>query len=306
MSTREIDLGESAPLAIEQRAADKGAELARILAPPAPVIALPCRKHVEQAEERRFSRLRLMDESAMHYAHGFTEETSPMRKGTAVHAFLLGQKDRITVYNDGARNEKFAKYREFQAANVGKLILSPSEWEQAQAMRASVEKHPRAMELLEGEQERVIEWTFGGRKCKGTPDAVKDFADHRSVTELKATWCAKPERLKRHARFMHWHAQVAWYSEGLDRTMSYPPLPCTDHYVVAVESKAPYPVTVLHVSPEMIAKGAAAWRIWWEKLENCEQSNHWPGYVEGVEEWEDDAPGSGLSDWEDEENEDAA
>ncbi len=56
----------------------------------------------------------------------------------------------------------------------------------------------------------------------------------------------------------------------------------------------------------MIAKGAQAWRIWWEKLENCEQSNHWPGYTEGVEEWEDEGPRSGLSDWEDEEDEDAA
>lgn len=302
MSVHEFDLGESAPLPVEL---STGAQLARLLAP-APVIPLPKRKAAPLTEPRRFSRLRLMDESAAHYAHGVVEETSPMRKGTATHAFLLGQKDRITVYRDGVRNKKHKKFQEFIAANPGKLILSPTEWDEAQAMRRAVEAHPQAMELLEGEQERRIEWEFGGQKCAGTPDAVRDFADYRRVTELKATWCAKPERLKRHARFMHWHAQVSWYGDGLDRTMNYPPLPCTDHYVVAVESRKPYPVTVLHVSPQLVAKGAGLWRTWWEKLENCEQSNHWPGYVEGVEEWEDEAPSSGLSDWQDEESEDAA
>ena len=302
MSTREIDLGESAPLAIDL-GADRGAQLARLLTPPAPVLVLPCRKHVEQSEPRRFSRLKLMDESPAHYEDGTVEETSPMRKGTALHAFLLGQKHRVVVYK-GRRDPRAAAWQEFQKEHEGKCILIPSEAEPVLAMRASVEKHRRAMELLEGEQERRIEWDFGGKRCAGTPDSVRDYSAHRRVTELKSTLCAKPVRLIKRARWSHWHAQVAWYSEGLDRTMSYPQLPCEEHYVVAVESKKPFNVTTLRVTPEMITKGQKAWRAWWERLEVCEQSNHFPGYSEADIDWVDEEK-SGLSDWEDE-DEDAA
>jgi hypothetical protein len=75
---------------------------------------------------------------------------------------------------------------------------------------------------------------------------------------------------------------------------------------VAVESKKPYPVTVLRVSPKLIARGAQLWRMWWEKLENCEQSGHFPGYVEGVEDWDDEEQSATLGDWEDDEEESAA
>ena len=45
----------------------------------------------------RFSRLKLMGKSAAHYVEGYGEETGPMRKGTALHAFLLGRKEKIAV-----------------------------------------------------------------------------------------------------------------------------------------------------------------------------------------------------------------
>lgn len=287
MSTREIDLGGSEPL-IAELAFDR----VTLRGEPAPVIQLPRR-----AEPVRFSKLKRMDESPAHYLVD-AEETSPMRKGTALHAYLLGQKDRVVVF-DGRRDPRSEKWKEFQQEHKGKCILIQSEADVVQAMRRSVEKHARAMELLEGVQEQRIEWEFSGRRCAGTPDVFRDFSDRRRVVELKSTRSAKPRRLLAQARYSHWHAQVGWYGEGLDRALSVPPLPCTDHYLVAVESVAPFCVTTVHVSPTMIAAGARAWRFWWERLQNCEQSNHWPGYSEADEEWEDDAPDSGDAiDWE--------
>lgn len=281
MSTREIDLGASGPL-IELA---EDAPLARVRPDTAPVIALPRRP-----EPVRFSRLKRMDDSALHYAQGIVEETSPMRKGTALHAFMLGQKDRVCVYRDGVRNDKAEKFQAFKKENPNKHILIPSEEAQVIGMRRSLERHARAMELLEGEQECRIEWDFSGRRCAGTPDVWRDLGDHRRVVELKATRCAKPARLIKHARWSYWHSQVSWYSDGLDRVPELPPLPCTDHYLIAVEMVEPWPVTVLHVTPGMIAAGARQWRSWWEKLRVCEEANHWPAYTEADVEWEDTDP----------------
>src|SRR3569832_448308 len=300
MSTREFDWNDPPRIDL---GGDRGAELARVLAPTAPVLALPRRRGPpDKAEPRRFSRLRLMDESALHYAHGFVEETSPMRKGTALHAYLLGQEHRVVGFEDGKRDLRFAKYQAFLEKHPDKHVLSPGEAEQVFGMRDSIRKNPRAMALLEGQQERRMEWDFGGRKCAGTPDSVFDFPKHRRLTELKATHTTKPARLKVHGHFSHWHAQLSWYSDGLDRTMSYPRLPVEEHYVVAVAMKAPYPVTELSLTPKKIAEGAKIWRRWWEALEVCEQSDHFPAYSEADVEW-DVEEASDPIDWEDDDDE---
>lgn len=230
-----------------------------------------------------------------------------MRKGTALHAYLLGQKDRVVVYEDGARNQRHEKYQAFLADNPGKTILIPSETVDVDGMRRSIERHPEAMRLLDGIQEQLITWTMNGRECQAQPDVVHLKSDHKVVVELKSVFCSEPEILKRHARKMAYHAQVDWYAHGLDQSMTYPPsLPTEEHYVVAVESAPPYPVTILHVCGSMLDKGRRIWRLWFEKALNCEQSGHFPGYVQSILDWEDEEPESDPLDWEDDENDEEA
>ncbi len=248
----------------------------------------------------RFSGLKLMDKSAAHYRAGRIEDKSPMRKGTALHSFLIGDKDRVCVFEEGARNDRHAKYQEFKAANLGKEILIPSEMIDVQGMRRAVEAHPRAMELLEGEREKRIEWTIGDRKCSGTPDVVRCFGDRKRLVELKSSFTTAIEPFKWHARKMAYHAQVDWYSNGIDSSMTYPSgLPTEEHFIVAVEATAPYPVTVFELDEKILLAGRKRWRQWFEALRICEATHHFPAYAQADVLWTDDQEeGDGLE-WSD-------
>jgi PDDEXK-like domain of unknown function (DUF3799) len=219
-----------------------------------------------------------------------------MAKGTALHAFMLGGEERVAVYRDGIRNAKSHKWIDFQAANEGKHIIIPSQLAVVDGMRRSLEAHPRAMELLDdGVQEQRITWDINGRACAGTPDCVKPKGRRKRLVELKTCMSSNPRVFKWHALKQGWFAQVAWYADGLERSLAYEHGPVDEIYVVAVESKPPYPVTVFRVRESMMKRGRETWRQWFQVLMACEQANHWPAYAEGDVDVEDDDD-SGL-DW---------
>lgn len=233
-----------------------------------------------ELEPVRFSRLKLMGKSAAHYLAGFGGETVSMRKGSAVHSFMLGGPEKVAVYT-GRRDARIEAWRDFQAANDGKHILIPSELAAAEGMRASLEAHPRAMDLLSGIQERRIEWTDLGRACAGTPDAVHLLAGGKKVgVELKTSVTSHPERFSWQCRKMSYHAQCAWYKHGLERTLAYPPGAVTEFFVVVVETTVPHPVTVFRLDEESLRMGHKQCRLWLEQLLVCERAGHFPAYTE--------------------------
>lgn len=237
----------------------------------------------------RFSRLSLMRHSAAHYAHGYRGETAEMREGSATHAYLLGQKHRVAVYTEGNRDKRHKKYQDFLAEHPDQLILSPAEMAPVEGMRRAIESHPRALELLGGIQEQRITWEIGGRACAGTPDVVTLLPNGaKRLVELKTSRTAAPGLFLWHAKKLAYHAQLAWYADGLERTMAYAPGRVTEHFIVAVESAPPHPVTVIRVCDSMLAVGRKQWRLWWEQLQNCERTGAFPGYVEGDVDWEDE------------------
>jgi hypothetical protein len=246
-------------------------------------------------EPVRFSRLKLMGKSAAHFAAGFGGETGPMRKGSALHAYLLGGESKVVVYKGGRRDERIAAWREFKAEHAGRHILIPSELHDVEGMRRSIEKHQRAMDLLDdGVQETRITWEIDGRACAGTPDVVKAMRDAAIVTELKTCESSKPEFFLKRAERYGYHAQVDWYGLGVERCRQYSASRVIDSYIVAVESSAPYPVTVIHIGDTMLSRGRGTWRAWWEQLRVCEESRHFPAYVQGDVEWNESPDEYGL------------
>lgn len=244
----------------------------------------------------RFSRLKKMDDSPAHYLAGFGPETDPMAKGTALHAYMLGGAERVVVYEGGARNPNFKKWQEFQAEHEGKHIIIPSQLAVVDGMRRALEAHPRAMELLDdGVQETRITWDHHGRACAGTPDVVLPKNRRKRLVELKTSVTTDPRRFKWHALKQGWFSQVAWYADGLERSVDYEHGPVDEVYIVAVESRAPHAVTVFRVRESMLKRGRETWHIWFDTLLACERSNQWPAYAEGDVDVEDDDD-SGL-DW---------
>jgi hypothetical protein len=253
-------------------------------------------------EPVRHSRLKLFDLSAMHFEHGNDYDSSPMRKGSGLHSLLLGDSTRVRVY-DGRRDPRSKAYQEYLANNPDCEILIASEMKDVNGMRRSIERCPAAMKLLDGAvREERIEWEYQGRACAGTPDVV--HIDKRTgakmLVELKTTRCAKPEKFRWQAHGLGYHSQLAYYAHGLEQTMLYKPGPVTAFKIVAVESKPPYPVVIINVTPQKIRKGRQLWQQWFAALLACEQAQRFPGYADGEVDWDDDQDGDGL-DWGDEE-----
>lgn len=238
-------------------------------------------------EPVRFSKLKRINLSPAHYSAPFTE-TGPMRKGSALHAYMLGGEDKVAVFRDGVRNKKSSKWIDFQAANPGKHILIPSELASVEGMRRSLEskENREALELLDdGVQETRITWTLDGRACAGTPDVVKPKNGRKRLVELKTDQSSAPWHFLYKAEKMAYHGQVDWYSLGLELCTQYEPGPVDEVFVVVVESTAPYPVTVFELDADILADGRRLWREWFDTLLECERVQKFPAYVEGIQKW---------------------
>jgi hypothetical protein len=223
----------------------------------------------------RFSNLKRISQSAAHYRAALETErgdTPAMRLGRLVHAIVLG--GNYVVYDGDRRGNA---WKSFKAENDGTDIVTAKEIDGARRIADSVLSCGLAAELLTGgETERQLTWTWIGRECRGTIDLV----DKRRVVELKTCADAHPDRFQRTALRMGYHAQLAWYRNG--GAIAGLCAASSDCYVVAVETKHPYPVVVHRLAERLLDDGERLCRMWLEQLLNCEHSDYWPGYVDYV------------------------
>jgi len=224
----------------------------------------------------RFSALKNMALSPAHYrwyADHPIKQTKPMLYGDALDSLLFGTKEVLTF--DGASRRTKA-WTIFADENPEAVLLLAPEREQVDGMLASLQANSEAMDWLRGTVQTKIEWEMNGRKCSGTPDA---FTRNR-VAELKSTRSANPDRFQNDGRHRAYHAQLAWYHNGLhelglvDKN--------ADCAIVAVESSPPYPVTIFKLTGRAYDEGTKLWRLWFERLLVCEQSEKWPAYCESI------------------------
>jgi hypothetical protein len=224
-----------------------------------------------------FSALKHMAQSPAHYQQalqGGWYSTMPQRIGAGSHAIMFDQPH--AVYPGKVRRGK--EWEQFKEDNKDAVWLSRSEQVQALALADAVRGHREASELLfcdDSAVEKRIEWNYLGRDCAGTPDVrTKSY-----IVDLKTTKCSHPERFARDATFRSYHAQLAWYLDGVRLSGLGTP---TEAYIVAVESTPPHPVTVLRLTDNAIDQGRRLCRIWMERLLGCERDNRWPGYCESI------------------------
>ena len=224
----------------------------------------------------RFFHLKSMGQSAAHCLHSFRKdelrESLAMRIGSGTHRLMFGQE--VAVYPGKVRRGK--EYDAFKSCNPHALILSAKEKMRAQAIALALKSHPRASELLFAKgviHERTILWEQDGRKRRSTPDA---YRPGEYIIDLKTARCAEPSKFAREGMWRGYHAQLADYRNAVEATTG-KRLPC---YIIAVESEAPYAVTVMPLTDRALDKGEAMVRLWFERLRACEESGSWPGYCE--------------------------
>ena len=221
-----------------------------------------------------FSQLKFLSQSPAHYKWNLTHErgdSASFRLGRAVDALVIGAGERVKTCPDRKGSKAYQAFLETCPDDV--IILPPAEFGKACDMADSLIKHKRAMALLEGERQKTLQWSLLGKDCEGTPDVFS--LEH--LTDLKTCRTSHPEWFQRDARRYGYHAQLSWYKRALQECGFGVPASCWN---VAVESSAPYPVTVFRLQDETLNQGERMWRSWLERLLVCEQSDFWPSYTE--------------------------
>ncbi len=234
----------------------------------------------------RFSRLRLMAQSAAHFAHGYGDKSRAMDVGSASHSLILGGAPVVGYLAGKARRGK--EYDTLMAdQDPAAIVLTADEFVCATAIQRSVTSSKAAMSALDGCRESTIVGELYGFPARGTPDARG--AAH--IGELKTGETADPRRFPFKLMTYAHHAQLAWYGDLAEQQFHGP---IHDYYIVAVEQKAPFVCTVFKVGQRTIEQGRKLTRLWAEQLRVCVDSNHWPGYVHSVAELELPEQDNGL------------
>lgn len=228
-----------------------------------------------------FHDLKRFAKSPMHYLAGLGVEgadSAPFRFGRLVHHQTLGGGE-IHIFKGKTRQGK--AWDEFKEGKDERDIYKQDEVDEAGRVTETVLAHPIAGELLRGQCEVPVEWTMNGRKVATRGIDVLNRPS-RFLTDLKTTSNAEPGTFQRGALRYGYHAQCAMY---VDAAASLG-VNVQDVYVVAVETSAPYAVTVHRLAPRLLEEGRKLVRSWMERLRACEEANEWPGYTQSICDWD--------------------
>jgi hypothetical protein len=215
------------------------------------------------------------------------EPTAAMVLGSALHARLLEMTTAASLIIDGPINEKTGKpfgvdtnaYREFAAANPGKIILSGDGRERLNGMADAVMRHSLARVVIEaaGDTELAMVWDdpATGVRCKARMDKI---VKGTLAIDVKTTANASPEAWSRAVDDYGYHIQREFYGRGMDALG----IGGTPFVFLCVENVAPYGVVIYDIEPESLAVAKHHVDRALAMVKACQDAGEWPGYPETV------------------------
>lgn len=252
----------------------------------------------EREDEVNWSTLKHIRTSPKHYLHALAHP----RKDT--DALLLGRLAHCAVYEPAAVDERYMLAPKFHRgmkdanaiakgyhggreaaeqfdASVGcsdVTVVPPEIWTRAMACRDAILADPIAAPMVTGGYaEQRITWTDEktGIECRGRVDHVNG-----TLSDLKTAQTVEPRMFASAAARYGYHAQLAWYQNGLHAcgigTGDWPAL-------ITVESDEPHDVVVYRLrEPEFVA-GERVYRECLDILAECRATGQWPGLAGGME-----------------------
>ena len=235
----------------------------------------------------RFSRLKLMRKSPLHYAHGTDgEDTANRGFLRAVHCLVLEPHrfDDLFVV-DGERQT--AKRRELhELANVGKTVIKPADEWKARNIATAVRSHPAAGPLFtgEGESESPMQWRHPGTGilCKALRDRwTRDKFGQWCLVDLKTYGTTDPRIVGRRVYDLGAHVQMAHYEEGARLLTGEDDIKCL---IVSAESGPPWDVAVFQLDRlGALHAGQVEREALMQRLAECQREDRWPGRFEVIE-----------------------
>lgn len=218
-----------------------------------------------------------------HYELNGLEDSDTLREGRAGHTMCLephrGLAEYVqyeTVREDGTKRIRSGKeWKEFQAANVGKTILTPAQYEAACRIRDVVRDHPVAGPLVKGpgKNELSLRWTNKrtGAVCKSRLDRVTPTA----IVEIKLTHDIGPRMFGNTAAKYRYHLQAAMQRDGAEACG----LGRLAHKIVAIRSakNKPLDVVVFDVGEDLLGQGQDDYERAIDIVQECRKKQQWPG-----------------------------
>ena len=217
------------------------------------------------------------------------ETTEAFRIGSAAHCAVLEPDQfwsRYALRPDGIdRRTKDGKaaFAEFEAANAGKVIIGKDEAGDVEEMKAAVQHHPLASQLLAAGKPELswrvepsgslalqcrTDW-FNAAGCElsqGRPYV----ADLKTVESLDSDAFRNFER----ACFSFgYHRQAGFYLPLITEIIG---SPVFDFFFIAVEKAEPYGCAVYRLSDAATARGHDETITDLLRLQNCIKSEQWP------------------------------
>lgn len=243
------------------------------------------------------SQLKTILRSPAHYHAAYLsgaprkEPTANMVLGSLTHTLLLepeqfGSEYIIAPDCDRRTKEGKAVYAAFQEAAEGKTVIDADQLAAAQAMASALCGHVIHEAMTGGHAEASIFWIDArtGLECRIRPDyhiAPCDAWPTGLIIDVKSTDDARPDAFARTCVNFGYDLSAAMYCDGFQQHYGAdePPL----FLLLVVERDTPYAVACYECSPEMLDKGAGKYRQALEWLENCQRTDNWPGYNDGIQ-----------------------
>lgn len=171
---------------------------------------------------------------------------------------------------------------EWEAVNGHRRILTPDQWAQVHAMRASIHAHPAAGALLTkipGKPEVSVYWEDKEADvlCRCRPDWWREDG---VIVDLKTTEDASREGFAKSIARYRYDVQAAYYLDGVEAATGQRP---RGFVFIAVEKKPPYAVGVYTLDADSIELGRAQYRRDLARYAEALATDKWPAYSERIE-----------------------
>lgn len=217
----------------------------------------------------------------VHYLSAPKKTTPAMEWGTTVHSYILeGAPLAILPELNLRTNEGKTHLKLFTEKHAGQLVVTAKEADDLKHMRESVMALPVARDAIENgliEHSGYAELQ-NGLSARIRPDIMKP--SERLVLDLKTCEDGSREKFAKDIVNLGYHIQAAWYLR-IANLIS--PDSITTFGWIAVEKSAPHCATIYIASEEFLMLGNLELDRALRMLDECLESNVWPGYSSEVD-----------------------
>jgi hypothetical protein len=217
------------------------------------------------------------------------EQTKAMAIGSAVHAAVLEPElfaDEYVVAPNLDRRFKKDKviWEKFEADNAGKTVLMEKEHLQCVQMQREALANPLVCELVDGPGGTELSFVWVDKDtdvtCKGRIDRFGRLWGHSVIADLKTTENASPGAWAREVVKYSYHAQAAFYLDGLDTVK---PVVERRFLWIVIEKNPPYAMALYEPDEATLDKGRRMYRSYLRQYLKCHTSGIWPGYNASIQ-----------------------